>query len=84
MIDGVSFLITKWYDESHLQEDHGGRRVIAGTLVFMEKVAKFSLGDFTDMFAYHGLQIRGSIWGLPIRALFGNRPRDHDHQKKIR
>lgn len=59
VIDGVSFLITKWYDESHfykkiMVEDES----LQEPLVFMEKVAKFSLGDFTDMFAYHGLQIR--------------------------
>jgi hypothetical protein len=27
-------------------------------LVYQEKVAKFSLGDFTEMFAYQGLQIQ--------------------------
>jgi len=27
-------------------------------LIHQEKVAKFSLGDFTDMFAFHDLQIR--------------------------
>lgn len=27
-------------------------------LVFTEKVSKFTIGDFTDMFAYQGLQIK--------------------------
>ena len=27
-------------------------------LVYTEKVAKFSLGDFTEMFAYQGLQMQ--------------------------
>ena len=27
-------------------------------LIYTEKVAKFSLGDFTEMFAYQGLQIQ--------------------------
>ena len=30
----------------------------AEPLIFTEKVAKFTLGDFTDMFAYQGLQIK--------------------------
>jgi SAM-dependent methyltransferase len=59
MIDDVNFLITKWYDESHffkkiVVEDER----LHEPLIYTEKVAKFSLGDFTDMFAYHGLQIQ--------------------------
>ena len=58
VIDGITFYITKWYDETHfykkiLIEDER----LDAPLYFTEKVAKFSLGDFTDMFAYHGLQI---------------------------
>ncbi len=58
-IEGINFIITKWYDENHFYkkimiEDEQ----LAEPLVFTEKVAKFSLGDFTDMFAYQGLQIK--------------------------
>ena len=58
-IDNVNFIITKWYDETHFYkkviiEDEG----LQEALVFTEKVAKFSLGDFTEMFAYQGLQIQ--------------------------
>jgi len=58
-IDGVNFLITKWYDEQHffkkiMIEDEQ----LKEPLVFTEKVSKFSLGDFTDMFAYQGMQIK--------------------------
>jgi SAM-dependent methyltransferase len=58
-IDGVNYIITKWYDETHfykkiLIEDEA----LQEPLAFTEKVAKFSLGDFTDMFAYQGLQIK--------------------------
>ncbi len=58
-IDGVNFLITKWYDENHFYkkivvEDESLRE----PLIYTEKVAKFSLGDFTEMFAYQGLQIQ--------------------------
>ena len=58
-IDGVNYIITKWYDETHfykkiLIEDEA----LQEPLAFTEKVAKFSLGDFTEMFAYQGLQIK--------------------------
>lgn len=58
-IEGVYYYITKWYDETHfykkiLIEDEQ----LEEPLAFTEKVAKFSLGDFTDMFAYQGLQIK--------------------------
>ena len=58
-IEGVTYFITKWYDETHfykkiMVEDD----TLQEPLVFTEKVAKFSLGDFTDMFAYQGMQIK--------------------------
>jgi SAM-dependent methyltransferase len=58
-IDGVNYLITKWYDETHFYkkimiEDEA----LEEPLVYTEKVAKFSLGDFTDMFAYQGMQMK--------------------------
>ncbi|GAB2816726.1 class I SAM-dependent methyltransferase [Ferruginibacter profundus] len=59
-IEGVNFLITKWYDETHFYkkiiiEDEAMHHE---PMIYTEKVAKFSLGDFTDMFAYQGLQIQ--------------------------
>jgi SAM-dependent methyltransferase len=58
-MDEVTFYITKWFDETHfykkiLIEDEQHQE----PLVFTEKVAKFSPGDFTDMFAFHNLQIQ--------------------------
>jgi len=58
-IDGINFIITKWYDETHFYkkivvEDEA----LNEPLIYTEKVAKFSLGDFTEMFAYQGLQIQ--------------------------
>jgi SAM-dependent methyltransferase len=59
VIDGVTYYITKWYDETHfykkimIEDDN-----MMEPLIFTEKVAKFSLGDFTDMFAYQGMQIK--------------------------
>ncbi len=58
-VDDVNFVITKWYDETHfykkviIEDEKQGE-----PLVYTEKVAKFSLGDFTEMFAYQGLQIQ--------------------------
>ena len=58
-IDGVNFYLTKWFDETHFYkkievEDEEKD----APLVFTEKVAKFNLGDFNDMFAFHHLQIQ--------------------------
>ncbi len=58
-IDGVNYFITKWLDETHFYkkiqvEDDA----LQEPLIYTEKVAKFSLGDFTEMFAYQGLQIQ--------------------------
>ncbi|MEO6720175.1 MAG: class I SAM-dependent methyltransferase [Ferruginibacter sp.] len=58
-IDGTNYFITKWFDETHfykkiIVEDDA----LQEPLLYTEKVAKFSLGDFTDMFAYQGLQIQ--------------------------
>lgn len=58
-IDGVNFYITKWYDETHfykkiiVEDDQ-----LEEPVVFYEKIFKFSLGDFNDMFAFHHLQIQ--------------------------
>ena len=58
-IDGINFIITKWFDETHFYkkivvEDETRQE----PLIYTERVAKFSLGDFTEMFAYQGLQIQ--------------------------
>ncbi|MCP9753291.1 bifunctional 2-polyprenyl-6-hydroxyphenol methylase/3-demethylubiquinol 3-O-methyltransferase UbiG [Ferruginibacter sp. HRS2-29] len=58
-IDDINFVITKWFDEHHfykkIEVEDDARQE---PLIYTEKVAKFSLGDFTDMFAYQGLQIK--------------------------
>ena len=58
-IEGINFIITKWFDETHFYKkiivEDGS---LQEPLVYTEKVAKFSLGDFTEMFAYQGLQIQ--------------------------
>jgi SAM-dependent methyltransferase len=58
-INGVNYFITKWFDETHfykkitVQDD-----ALTEPLIYTEKVAKFSLGDFTEMLAYQGVQIK--------------------------
>jgi SAM-dependent methyltransferase len=58
-IDDVNYFITKWFDETHFYkkivvEDEN----LKEPLEYTEKVAKFTLGDFTEMFSYQGLQIQ--------------------------
>ena len=58
-IDDYNFHIKKWMDETHfhkkIEVEHDS---FDEPHIFTEKVAKFSLGDFTDMLAYQGMQIR--------------------------
>lgn len=58
-VDGVKFYLTKWYDETHFYkkivvEDDS----LKEPLIFQEKVARFTLGNFNDMFAFHNLQLQ--------------------------
>lgn len=58
-LDNVTYYMTRWYDEKHffkkiIIEDDAREE----PLEYMEIVAKFTLGDFNDMFAYHQLQVQ--------------------------
>lgn len=58
--EGITFDITRWLDETHFYkkivvEDEAN---FEEPLVFTEKVAKFSLGEFNDLFAFNGLQVQ--------------------------
>ncbi len=58
-VDGTNFYLTKWFDEKffykkiEVEDDK-----LDSPLVFEEKVAKFSLGDFNEMLSFHHLQIQ--------------------------
>lgn len=57
--DGIYFHVTRWHDETHFYkkiiiEDPQLRE----PLEYMEKVAKFTLADFKDMFASNQLHIQ--------------------------
>jgi SAM-dependent methyltransferase len=58
-IDEVTFNITRWDDDDHfykqIQIEAEGKIL---PYFFREKVAKFSLGDFTDMLSYQYMQVQ--------------------------
>lgn len=58
-VDDVNFHITKWMDEDFFYKKiEVEDETLPEPQVFTEKVAKFSLGDFTDMLAYQDMQIK--------------------------
>lgn len=59
VIDGIDFDITRWQDDDHFfKQVHIADEKAAVKQTFTERVAKFSLGDFTDMLAYQGMQVQ--------------------------
>jgi 2-polyprenyl-3-methyl-5-hydroxy-6-metoxy-1,4-benzoquinol methylase len=59
LVEEVNFHISKWNDEDHffkqIQITDANNK--SPKHLFTERVAKFSLGDFTEMLAYQGLQV---------------------------
>jgi len=58
-INGIQFFLSRWFDENYFYkkvevEDENRSE----PYIITEQVCKFSLGDFNDMFAYHGLQMQ--------------------------
>lgn len=57
-IEGYHFHIKKWMDEEYfykkIEVEHDS---FTEPHIYNEKVAKFSLGDFTEMLAYQGMQV---------------------------
>lgn len=58
-IGDVNYHITKWFDEEHfykriIVED----KALQEPLEHLERVAKFTLGDLTDMLGFHHLQVQ--------------------------
>ena len=59
LIGDTSYEIHRWDDESHFYKKITvSDASLQSPLEYTEKVAKFSLGDFTDMFSYQGLQVQ--------------------------
>lgn len=59
-VDDVCFHISKWHDEEHFfkQIQVTDNTSAAPKHLFTERVAKFTLGDFTDMLAYQHMQVQ--------------------------
>jgi cyclopropane fatty-acyl-phospholipid synthase-like methyltransferase len=58
VIDGVTYTIKRHQDETHFYKNiHISDNAATDESEFTERVAKFSLGDFTEMLAYHDLYI---------------------------
>lgn len=58
-LDGTVYEIHRWDDESHFYKKIAVTDPsLTEPLQYTEKVAKFSLGDFTDMLSYQGLQVQ--------------------------
>lgn len=58
-IDGTHYSIHRWDDETHFYKKIAvSDATLKEPLVYTEKVAKFSLGDFTDMLSFQGLQVQ--------------------------
>jgi len=60
LVEGIQFQITKWQDETHFykQIQVSEPEKFAPKHLFTEKVAKFNLGDFTEMLALHNVQVQ--------------------------
>jgi SAM-dependent methyltransferase len=60
VLENNPFHISRWHDDSHffkqIQIEKNGRHNLKH--LYTEKVAKFSLGDFTDMLAYQNMQVQ--------------------------
>ncbi|MDE3254073.1 MAG: methyltransferase domain-containing protein [Bacteroidota bacterium] len=59
-VGDITFHITKWHDETHFfkQIQVSEKQNVSPKHLYTERVAKFSLGDFTEMLAYQHLQVQ--------------------------
>ncbi len=59
VISGTNYAIHRWEDETHFNKKITVTdAALKQPLEYTEKVAKFSLGDFTDMLSYQGMQVQ--------------------------
>lgn len=58
-LGGTVYTLQRWHDENHFfKKISVADPALNQPLAYTEKVAKFSLGDFTDMLAFQGLQVQ--------------------------
>ena len=67
-VENVHFLISKWQDEEHFfkQIQVTDQANPTPKHLYTERVAKFSLGDFTDMLSYQGMQVQEVFGGYDL------------------
>lgn len=60
VVDDITFHISKWHDDEHFFKQIQITDPSTKSLkhLYTEKVAKFSLGDFTEMLAYQNIQVQ--------------------------
>jgi len=58
-IGSTTYDILRWHDATHFYKKISVTDpALSGPVAYTEKVAKFNLGDFTDMLSYQGLQVQ--------------------------
>jgi SAM-dependent methyltransferase len=58
-LNGTTYEINRWQDDLHFYKTiKVSDASLSSPFEFTEKVAKFSLGDFTDMLSYQGMQVQ--------------------------
>lgn len=62
-VNGTNFHITKWMDEQHFfKKIEVENEALPEPHVYTERVSKFSLGDFTEMLSFNGMQVE-NVYG---------------------
>jgi SAM-dependent methyltransferase len=65
----VVFNIERWYDEKYFYKRiHVEDKEKNVNEIFTERIEKFSLGDFTDMLSYQGLQVENVFGDYELNA----------------
>lgn len=94
--NGTSYDIHRWDDATHFYKKITIEDVsLNEPLIFTEKVSKFSLGDFTDMLSFQGLQVQ-EVYGnyqfhaydtkkTPRMIIFASKgtPKPSDKEKRL-
>jgi SAM-dependent methyltransferase len=58
-VEGTAYAIHRWDDDTHFYKKITITDAsLKNPVTYIEKVAKFSLGDFTDMLSYQGMQVQ--------------------------
>lgn len=58
VLDGSTYAIRRWDDETHFYKKiEITDPILSKPLEYTERVAKFNLGDFTDMLSFQGMQV---------------------------